>query len=145
MSTVIDHRTPSGSVRLAVSLLMTAVGWAAAYGVFATLELIVTHRITDTVPLLFWTGVFVLSGWLLAFVPLIAGLAVWSRLFHPWTFGTVGAALAVAVFLALLAWWTPLWRSVPYILFAAIVGFVGGSGYGIWLQTTLRTRHYGGP
>ena len=133
-------RPDASIVRIAASAVATALGWTAAYAAFASVEYAVSGRVTDTVPVLFWTGVFVAIGWLVVFVPLVVVVRTDSAVFRPLTFGTIGAALAMGLFAALVAWWTGLWASWPYWLFAAVVGFVAASVYGSWLRHTLRRQ-----
>jgi hypothetical protein len=115
--------------RLALSLLATVIGWAAAYAYFVSSQYLADGRVTDVAAILFWPAVFVALGWILFVAPVVLLVPPTSLVFRPsvaWLFGGVAG---VAAFMALLSWWTPFWKSAWYLAFPFIVGAVGCTVY----------------
>jgi len=110
--------------RVRLSLLATVVGWAAAYLYFLLVQSLVWHRVTDRAAMLVWPALFAALGWIVAVLPISLFVKPESWLFAPSRAWAFGAVAGLAVFLALVGWWTPFWRSPWYLGFPIILGAV---------------------
>ena len=140
-------RTSGLIVRAALALASTVLACGIAYvAVILVFPLLLGRDASNSFSFLAMTGIFSLAGWLLVLLPLVLFFNPGPRLFHPAVFPWAGAAGAVLVFLAGLAWMGGPLDVIPaftmlaaFAGYAAVVGLLAGLIYSL-LQ---RSRHTG--
>src|SRR5688572_7965715 len=111
-------------VRVALSLFAAFIGWLtglAYYVACGYLGSALGWR-SDLDFIAFYTALFILIGWFVAFLPVLRVIEPESKLYSLTRFPVVGGILGLAAFMVLVGWWTPIWMHWFYAVYPVVVG-----------------------
>jgi hypothetical protein len=121
------------SARLGRSVVAMFLGWVVASLTFMVCLYSYQRSFTDLVPVLFWMALFVVVGWLIVFLPLIAFIPDKSQLLSSRRLPLLGALLGPVIYFLLIGrvfLSRPLSEGLPYHIQSIIIGAVAGWFYG---------------